>query len=356
MTVIGCGLLSLLVFVLWIKGGTDGSDVQQTPILWGRFAQNTVMITAALIKLSAALLCIGGLTGGSDVSQTPLLWSTEGQSVTMNCSHTKGGTYRQMYWYQQLPGKGMKQIVFTTAYSTHTYESGFSEERFPATKTNEQTGSLTVKQLVPEDSGVYFCSVLGSSGTYPPYFGEGTKLTVLGSGRDVTEPKVKILRPSARECRNSKDKKRKKTLVCVASGFYPDHVKVYWYLNEKTVTDGVATDEAAREEKDDNNKTVYKITSRLRVYAKQWENPDNIFKCTVKLFNGTDNGNQYIYRSDTIKGDQADTTSMSREKYLTTTQNFKVVYSVLTVKSCAYGAFVGFLVWKLQRFGGKQKY
>uniref|UniRef100_I3IV31 Ig-like domain-containing protein n=1 Tax=Oreochromis niloticus TaxID=8128 RepID=I3IV31_ORENI len=188
------------------------------------------------------------------------------------------------------------------------------------------------------------------------YFGKGTKLTVLGSGRDVTEPKVKILRPSARECRNSKDKKRKKTLVCVASGFYPDHVKVYWYLNEKTVTDGVATDEAAREEKDDNNKTVYKITSRLRVYAKQWENPDNIFKCTVKLFNGTDNGNQYIYRSDTIKGDQADTTSMSREKYLTTTQNFKVVYSVLTVKSCAYGAFVGFLVWKLQRFGGKQKY
>uniref|UniRef100_A0AAZ1WY30 Ig-like domain-containing protein n=1 Tax=Oreochromis aureus TaxID=47969 RepID=A0AAZ1WY30_OREAU len=125
MTVIGCGLLSLLVFVLWIKG----------------------------------------LTGGSDVSQTPLLWSTEGQSVTMDCSHTKGGTYRQMYWYQQLPGKGMKQIVFTTAYSTHTYESGFSEQKFPATKTNEQTGSLTVKQLVPEDSGVYFCSVSEHSDT-----------------------------------------------------------------------------------------------------------------------------------------------------------------------------------------------
>uniref|UniRef100_A0A3Q4M9X8 Ig-like domain-containing protein n=1 Tax=Neolamprologus brichardi TaxID=32507 RepID=A0A3Q4M9X8_NEOBR len=102
------------------------------------------------------------LTGGSDVSQTPLLWSTEGQSVTMNCNHTKGAAFRQMYWYQQLPGKGMKQIVFTTAYSTHTYESGFSEEKFPATKTNEETGSLTVKQLVPEDSGVYFCSVMFS--------------------------------------------------------------------------------------------------------------------------------------------------------------------------------------------------
>lgn len=124
-----------------------------------------------------------------------------------------------------------------------------------------------------------------------------------GSGRDVTPPQeVKILRPSKHECRNSKDKKRKKTLVCVASGFYPDHVKVDWYLNEKTVTDGVATDEAAREEKNDKDELVYKITSRLRVYAKQWENPDNVFKCTVKFFNGT--GNQYIYTSGIIKGVQ----------------------------------------------------
>uniref|UniRef100_A0A3P9C003 Immunoglobulin V-set domain-containing protein n=1 Tax=Maylandia zebra TaxID=106582 RepID=A0A3P9C003_9CICH len=59
-----------------------------------------------------------GLTDGSDVEQTPTLWEREGESATMQCNHTK-----DMYWYQQLPGKGMKQIVFTTAYSTHTYET-----------------------------------------------------------------------------------------------------------------------------------------------------------------------------------------------------------------------------------------
>ncbi|KAK9533974.1 hypothetical protein VZT92_009051 [Zoarces viviparus] len=117
------------------------------------------MITAGLIKLSAALLCIVGLIDGSDVTQTPLLWKLEGQSATMNCSHTKDISYREMYWYRQLPGEGMRQIVYTTPSPPHAYESGFSEDRFPATKSDAHTGSLTVEKLLPNSSGVYFCAV-----------------------------------------------------------------------------------------------------------------------------------------------------------------------------------------------------
>uniref|UniRef100_A0AAX7U9Y6 Ig-like domain-containing protein n=1 Tax=Astatotilapia calliptera TaxID=8154 RepID=A0AAX7U9Y6_ASTCA len=102
---------------------------------------------------------ISGLTDGSDVSQTPLLWKSEGQSATMTCNHTKNFDYSQMYWYQQLPGQKIKQIVFTAPKIQHTYESGFSEEKFPATKISYETGSLTVEKLVPGDSGVYFCAV-----------------------------------------------------------------------------------------------------------------------------------------------------------------------------------------------------
>lgn len=100
-----------------------------------------------------------GLSDGSDVTQSQPLWKDEGQSATLSCSHTMGSSYRQMYWFKQQPGEGMKQIVFTTAYSSHEYESGFSEERFPAVKEDAETGSLTVKKLLPGDSGLYFCAV-----------------------------------------------------------------------------------------------------------------------------------------------------------------------------------------------------
>lgn len=100
-----------------------------------------------------------GLVDGNDVKQTPLVWMKEGQSATMKCTHTKDATYFQMYWYRQLPGESMKEIVFTTPTPPHTYESGFSEDKFPVNKTDAQNGYLTVVNLQPGDSGAYFCAV-----------------------------------------------------------------------------------------------------------------------------------------------------------------------------------------------------
>uniref|UniRef100_A0A3B5QXM1 Ig-like domain-containing protein n=1 Tax=Xiphophorus maculatus TaxID=8083 RepID=A0A3B5QXM1_XIPMA len=107
---------------------------------------------------SICLFIHAGLTDGSVVTQTPLLWVNQSQSTIMNCSHTDI-SYYQMYWYQQLPGQNMKLIVFTTTSPPFQYEDGFSKEKFPADRKDALSGSLTVKQLQPEDSGVYFCSV-----------------------------------------------------------------------------------------------------------------------------------------------------------------------------------------------------
>uniref|UniRef100_A0A3Q1J3M5 Ig-like domain-containing protein n=1 Tax=Anabas testudineus TaxID=64144 RepID=A0A3Q1J3M5_ANATE len=125
------------------------------------------MIPARLTRLSAVLFLFTptGLSVGSDVKQTPILWSKEGLSATMNCNHTKDASYSQMYWYRQLPGEMMKLIVWTTLSPPHKYESGFSEDKFPAKKNNFQTGSLTVEKLLPGDSGVYFCAVSQHSDT-----------------------------------------------------------------------------------------------------------------------------------------------------------------------------------------------
>uniref|UniRef100_A0A3Q2VMC6 Ig-like domain-containing protein n=1 Tax=Haplochromis burtoni TaxID=8153 RepID=A0A3Q2VMC6_HAPBU len=159
----------------------------------------------------------------------------------------------------------------------------------------------------------------------------------------ITTPQVKILEPSKHECRNSKDKKRKKTLVCVASGFYPDHVEVYWQVNGKNVTDGVATDEAA--ERIETPPVSYRITSRLRVSAKDWYTEGKNFSCIVSFNNGTGTTKHF----GEISGvEDKEDGGMGREKYLRITNKAKLSYAVFIFKSCLYGAFVGFLVWRLQ--------
>ncbi|KAF0043903.1 hypothetical protein F2P81_003061 [Scophthalmus maximus] len=119
----------------------------------------TLTVTDLVPADKGLYFCAVSFIDGGDVAQPSTLWKDEGDAATINCSHTKDATYYQMYWFRQLPGEGMKQIVCTTPTPPHRYESGFSEDKFPAQKSDALTGSLTVEKLLPGDSGVYFCAV-----------------------------------------------------------------------------------------------------------------------------------------------------------------------------------------------------
>uniref|UniRef100_A0A8C5DLL9 Ig-like domain-containing protein n=1 Tax=Gouania willdenowi TaxID=441366 RepID=A0A8C5DLL9_GOUWI len=123
------------------------------------------------------------------------------------------------------------------------------------------------------------------------------------------------------------DRTNKKTLVCLASNFYPDHISVIWSINGNR-HEG-STDSAAQ-----RDESFYRITSRLTVNAEQWHNPDNSFTCEVNFFNGKTT----ITHQKTLKG--------VKENLLRITQNAKLSYIIFITKSCVYGAFVTFLVWK----------
>ncbi|KAM3595296.1 uncharacterized protein V6R79_021175 [Siganus canaliculatus] len=112
-----------------------------------------------LLTLSVFVLGMAGLIDGSDVNQPELLWKEKGKEATISCNHTKDITYDQMYWYRQLPGETMKLIVFTR-FGIEDHDFGdSSKDKFSATKPDAQSGTFTVKNLLPEDNGVYFCAV-----------------------------------------------------------------------------------------------------------------------------------------------------------------------------------------------------
>ncbi|XP_062253359.1 M1-specific T cell receptor beta chain [Platichthys flesus] len=254
-------------------------------------------------------------------------------SAEMHC-YQNDTDYQHMYWYKQQRGTQPQLMVYLVG-SSANYEEGF-KSGFEAKILQKKTWSLKIPSAQRKDEAVYLCAASLHSAS-EAYFGAGTKLTVLEY--DVKPPTVEVLRPSEKECRNPLDNERQKTLVCVASGFYPDHVSVSWQVDSKTVTSGVVTDEAAlREGKS------YKITSQLRVSAEDWYNPERRFECFVRFFNGA----EYIDYPSSIPGDTAPADVLTKEEYLRITTKAKLSYGVFIVKSCVYGAFVAFLVWRLQ--------
>lgn len=132
----------------------------------------------------------------------------------------------------------------------------------------------------------------------------------------------------------------------MASGFYPDHVSVFWQVDGVNVTDGVATDGTALWEGEH-----YSISSRLRVPLSDWFTPGRRFSCSIGFFNGS----QTVSTSHWVEGVKGPGAAAIREKYLRVVHAALLSYVVLIVKSIVFGVFVVFLVWKLQGSSGKHK-
>uniref|UniRef100_A0A3Q3FHX1 Ig-like domain-containing protein n=1 Tax=Labrus bergylta TaxID=56723 RepID=A0A3Q3FHX1_9LABR len=285
--------------------------------------ENTSVISACLFCLKYFLNCVFSTDRATSVAFQPSHPKVvvEKARVEFNCSHNDENL-DVMLWYQQTQSGMMDLIGYGYTSSEPDYEEKF-KDRFKMTRKDVTTGALIIPSVTPSDSAVYFCAC--DTGT-EAHFGEGTRLTVL-EGLKVTPPTVRVLPASPKECGH-----QSKTIVCVASGFYPDHVSFSWTDKEGEVSSGVATDsEAVLEE----GKT-YMMSSRLRVSAEEWNNPDNEFTCTVHFFDG----DKTVPYSASVKGIE--------DKYLKVTQSAKLTYSVFIVKSCFYGAFVAFLLLKFQ--------
>ncbi|KAJ0008669.1 hypothetical protein NQD34_016084, partial [Periophthalmus magnuspinnatus] len=183
--------------------------------------------------------------------------------VQIKCHHDDSGM-NVMLWYKQLHDGQMKLIVYSYTVGHPAFEKDF-KKRFAMRRTDIQTGALIISNVEPNDSATYFCA----ASTHIPL----NCLIFSEPNIYITEPKVKIFKPS------EKEGPRSRTLVCVASGFYPDHVTVTWLINGDKAENGVSTD-SVPQRKD----KYYTITSRLMIPREKWYNPTNTFKCNVLFF------------------------------------------------------------------------
>nr|AAI49462.1 TRB@ protein [Bos taurus] len=173
--------------------------------------------------LCCVTLCLlGAGLVDSEVTQTPkYLIKSRKQQVILRCSPESG--HRSVYWYQQALGQGLQFLI--QYYNGAEYEKGNISDRVSGKQFSDSSSELNLTSLELTDSAVYLCASslepLRTPASYEQYFGPGTKLTVLDDLSRVHPPKVAVFEPSEAEISRT----QKATLVCLATGFYPDHVE-----------------------------------------------------------------------------------------------------------------------------------
>uniref|UniRef100_UPI003CC7B191 TCR Beta n=1 Tax=Homo sapiens TaxID=9606 RepID=UPI003CC7B191 len=216
------------------------------------------------------------------VTQTPKFRVLKtGQSMTLQCAQDMN--HNSMYWYRQDPGMGLRLIH----YSRWGWETAKGEvpDGYNVSRLKKQNFLLGLESAAPSQTSVYFCASSYGSGYNAQTFGPGTRLTVLEDLKNVFPPEVAVFEPSEAEISHT----QKATLVCLATGFYPDHVELSWWVNGKEVHSGVCTDPQPLKEQPALNDSRYALSSRLRVSATFWQDPRNHFRCQVQFYGLSEN-------------------------------------------------------------------
>ncbi|KAG5198904.1 hypothetical protein JEQ12_007500 [Ovis aries] len=133
------------------------------------------------LLLTLVALCTGSWAQAV-LTQPPSVSGSPGQRVSITCSGSSsnigGGNY--VGWYQQLPGSGLKTIIYGTSSRPSGVPDRFSgSSHFSGSKdASTNAGLLLISGLQPEDEADYHCAV---------WHGDTNAHTVLQSSEEVRQ-------------------------------------------------------------------------------------------------------------------------------------------------------------------------
>ncbi|XP_040294851.1 M1-specific T cell receptor beta chain-like isoform X2 [Bufo bufo] len=282
------------------------------------------MMRILLLLLSALTL----LPSGSAVlveQDKKLVMVSTGDTMKLSCTQDQSN-YFNMYWYQQKLGQGLELMVFSTDVNSEDMEKDY-KERWSLQRPSVYNSTLTLTASAAEDNAVYFCAARGST-TSAAYFGEGTVVSVLEEGQEPKKPNVSIYRPNKQELKDHNFI----SLVCVASDFFPEHVKIQWFVNS---VKRINVYEPTPQKKGNNS---YSTSKRLTLTREEYFNPDSTFRCVAAFLDGS------LEASEEIKGETD--CGVSKEFYTMYINQGKISYIMILCKSGLYALVVLVLVWR----------
>ncbi|MEQ2307191.1 hypothetical protein AMECASPLE_015847 [Ameca splendens] len=129
------------------------------------------------------------------IQETGIRTAEVGEAVTLRCS-CKNDAVTYLLWYQQSLGGKPHLISKRIKHSTKAQISPAFEKRFRVIASSEETvNDLIITDLLPSDSGMYYCVILKYSVVE---FGQGVFLHVKTSPSNtlssIHQPKLKLLR------------------------------------------------------------------------------------------------------------------------------------------------------------------
>uniref|UniRef100_A0A8C2GYE3 Ig-like domain-containing protein n=1 Tax=Cyprinus carpio TaxID=7962 RepID=A0A8C2GYE3_CYPCA len=199
----------------------------------------------------------------------PVVFKASGRAARVQCK-VDSSTLRSsvIHWYRAPPKGALQRLMY--------FEAGKNDPGVPSKysgSVNADVVTLTISALELSDAGTYYCASWSGDNTVKT-FGSGTKLYVTGKDQ-VKAPTLFGYLPSKKDEKKS-DGHGKQTMLCQASGMFPDLVKFAWKKKDAGKWGDVSEGDVVEQRNDGQEITV---TSMLIVDKDKARNND--YQCTV---------------------------------------------------------------------------